>query len=179
MSDWGGVPNAVSKMAELERRIETLERRAPAFAGPPPIQSCCDVYCCDVAPFDDLAFAELGFYCSTDIQEQAGVDLRLSMWCMVVIQQQGTGTNDFDAQVGFDVDATQYVQLARTNLSLRQNDIITMNAVNTVDISGTTATVDVFVQNLQLTTIRVLAVNFRLGVGPTDGSLACGEVAGS
>lgn len=180
MSDWGGVPNALSKLVELERRIETLERRAPAFAGGPPLQSCCEVYCCDVAPIDTLSFAEVGHYCTTDIDEQGGVDLRLSLWCMVQVQMLGAaGAHELDVIVYFEVDGTLYVQNARLAQTAKQNDIFTLNNVNTIDITGTTATVDVYVQNTQLTDIAVLAVNLRVGVGPTDGSLACGEVAGS
>lgn len=177
MTDWGGIPDDRKKMAELERRIENLERRALSLTAPVTSGGCCDLFCCNSTPIDTLDIGEVGQYCSIDIDEQAGIGLRLDLDCMVVLESAGTG--GVDAIVTFAVDGSVFVEEAREARGMTTSDIFTLSNTMVVDTLSSAPNVVVYVQNLNVTTINVLAVNLKVRVGPKDGSTACGEVAGT
>lgn len=180
MSDSGIVNTTERYIAQLERRVENLERRALSLAGPLPVGGCCELYCCEEEPFtllDDVG--ESALFCTTDIEEVSMGRLRLLVTGAFVMIASGSGPANliWNVQVG----GTNYAPSYLLNLNnINNGEEFTFPFHNVVDVTSPTTTVALFIQNGNTTDITITAVSLSVQVFATDeGSLSCGTVLGS
>lgn len=177
MSDSGIIQTTERFLAQLDRRVENLERRARSLTTPEPSFGCCTLYCCNDNPGGTITTGNVSNDCETDIEDIGGVGLRLDVSGFYVIQSLGNGATD--NLVGATVDGTVYMEQGRFARTVATNDIWTLPIEQVIDVNTASPLVAAFYWNIGTVSTTLVAVTLKVRVYPREGSQACGEVAGS
>lgn len=172
------VSSMTGEIASLRKRVEELEARALLLGSDEaPPADCCTAYCCIEGSNTTLTTGQIMTLCSTDVEALGGLDLRVDVYGWVKFTANADGA--VDAFVWVEVDGSTYVGAPRFAMDMKNGNFMTLPIGNSIDPSTTAPTVRARIQNLGATAIVVKQNYLRIEVGPQDGSIACGEIAGS
>jgi len=172
------IPDTGSHLSALYERVAELERRVMAFDTPDAEEGCCTVLCCNDQPGDALGAGEFFDYCTVTLEETAGVATRLAINGDAVVRADAAGQIIFD--VAAVVSGQAYFERPIWDMTMASGGRTSLHVTNTIDTNDASPTVSIRVRNLNTVAITVIAVNLQVLVyGVRDGSVACGESAGT
>jgi hypothetical protein len=172
------VASMTGELASLRKRVEELEARALLLgsdAAPP--SECCQSYCCTTTLEATLNVGDVLTLCQTDVEGLGGLDLRVEVDGWVSFRANAGG--HMEAIVWVEVDGSTYIGASRFGETVLVDDYATLPWGNTVDPGSTTPVVRGRIQNIGSVAITVRQVHSKIRVGNQDGSIGCGEIAGS
>lgn len=178
MSDSLRISNSDEMLARALEDIAELKRRARVPDVEQHDSGCCDSYCCEGVDQHDLEVGESFTLCTVDPDPVGGEAIRLKVRADVELQAQDAGA--VLVQMHCEVDGTTFIGKPRwIQNTVEVSDTEVLNWGWTIDAATADPTVEVKVQNMGTPTIRVVQHHVQVDVGPADGSIACGQAAGT